>query len=63
MASGLFYTASAIKVERSYTDVEQLLALLRFEPREKLAELSGDLLASLRNDFLKLQRKFIFTQY
>jgi hypothetical protein len=63
MASGLFYTASAIKVERSHTDVEQLLALLRFEPREKLAELSGDLLGSLRNDFLKLQRKFIFTQY
>ena len=32
-------TPSAIKVDRSHIDVDQLLALLRFKPREKRAEM------------------------
>ncbi len=41
-----------IKIQPLYILVEQLLALLRFEKRDKLPELPIDLNRSSRNDFI-----------
>ena len=60
---GDFSTPSATNVERSHADVEQFLAMLRFEQRDKLAELPGDLLETGRDDFIKYPLHFTTITY